>query len=114
MEEEKKESSCRRCCVCFSYQCYFTKGYMRFTREKVGYCSYNNKIVGNKETCEKWRSNQSKKYRMDKILVKSLNDTIGELVEVTSIIKDYLENKKLSEDVRDMLTKKLEAIDAEI
>lgn len=93
MLEEKQVQNSRRCQRCFGYQCYYTKGYMRFIREKLGYCAYNNKTVGNIETCEKWRSCQLKKYKIDNILVKALNDTLSELVEITSIIKDNIENK---------------------
>lgn len=114
MENETKENSGKRCYNCFSYHCHFTKGYMRFNREKTGVCDCMDKIVGHKDICAHWRSNQSRKRRLSEISVKTLNETIGMLVEITSVIKDDIENKNLSKLARERLNKKLDEIEAEI
>lgn len=113
MEETKNDNN-KRCYNCGSYYAHFTKGYMRFNREKTGRCAHGDKVVGHKDTCGCWRSNQYLRRRLSAISVKALNETIAALIEITSVIKDDIENKQLSELARMRLEKKLDDIEKEI
>ena len=113
-EDKKGQETKRRCFSCGSYECYYTKGYMRFNREKVGYCRRCDKITGNKDTCDDWNSNLYKRRRMGSISIKALNETIVSLTEVTEIIKEDIEHKHLHYLARERLEKKLNELETEL
>ena len=52
--KEKEKTSNKKCYGCGSYDCYYTKGYVRFNREKLGYCNKQKKVNPNQGNCEEW------------------------------------------------------------
>ena len=110
MENETK----KRCSACASYECYYTKGFVHYSREKIGFCRYLQKITGNKDTCEEWSSNSYKRRRLNTISVKLLNETVASLNELADIVKEDIENKHIRYLARERLNSKLNAIEAEL
>ncbi len=87
-QNEKAESNSKRCWCCGDYYPFYTKGFIRYNRERIGYCRKCEKIVGNGATCESWRNNSKRKRTINKFSMRVLNETLHTLSEVTQAILD--------------------------
>ena len=97
--EEKKEhigqgKINKRCCNCYFFNRYYTKGYCRFSKEDVGYCRKKESIKDKNTTCGEWRSNYIYTRHRGKVALRALNEILLNLNEIRQIIEEDKEIEK--------------------
>ena len=81
--EEKELKTPKHCLSCKYHETYYTKCGLTFYREKRGYCSQQQKLTENHDTCEEWqKKNGSFKRNMrqnatSKVVTKMAKDIFG-------------------------------------
>ena len=58
--EEKELKTPKHCLSCQYHETYYTKCGLTFYREKRGYCSQQQKLTENHDTCEEWKRKSGK------------------------------------------------------
>ncbi len=112
--ENTKNCNGRYCYNCGRFRRHYTLGYMKFIKEDTGNCTSQNGVTGYRDTCEDWYSNQYHSRRLSELSIKTLNETIAKLVEITSVIKEHLETKQLRGLARERMEKRLNDIENKI
>ena len=80
--EEKELKTPKHCLSCQYHETYYTKCGLTFYREKRGYCSQQQKLTENHDTCEEWqKKNGSFKRNMrqnatSKVVTKMVKDIL--------------------------------------
>lgn len=111
MEEEKSHE--KRCWGCGNYYPYYTKGYILYEKEKIGYCRCEKKIIKNDGTCKNWSSNHWYKNMRKKISLKKFSELMDSLLELLQIMKEeqIQSYNVLSEKQEERLIKEYEVHD---
>ena len=90
MEEQKKG----KCVYCGNYRGYYTKAPTCFKRESCGYCTHEQKVVKNGDTCEKWRKMRpcyGRKSYTSRALLKIMED----LAAIRQIFEEDREEEEI-------------------
>lgn len=91
MQEEK----CKECLKCKHYSPYYTKGYFKFNKLKIGLCRQKVKIVKSRENCDHWSKMQIRHPFFDKPTTeKALHEILAQLSEIKQIMEENAENEK--------------------
>ena len=91
MAEIKKE-----CWSCGSYHPYYIKGFCRFEKQNLGYCSKCKEQVGDKhQTCGLWRSNHLSRQMRKQVALKSLTEILQSLERLRIILEEEHEMNKI-------------------
>ena len=80
--EEKESKTPKHCLNCRYYETYYTKCASTFYRHKTGYCSQQQKLTENHDTCEEWK-------RKDGRFKRNLHRDVASEI-VTKMAKDIL------------------------
>lgn len=91
----------KKCWSCASFQNYYTKGYCKFTKEKVGYCSSREKIVDKNECCERWNYRQRFRARRKDVAISSIADVRDKLEVIEQILTEENELDKIHDEKDD-------------
>ncbi len=86
MKEENK-----KCWSCGYFQSFYTKGYCNLQKEKVGFCSFQNKIMDKNENCQKWNYRQRVRNMRKKMAICSIVEIHSKLEVIEQILIE--ENK---------------------
>ena len=86
MQEEQGNE--KRCWSCGHFYAYYTKGYIQFDKEKIGYCRHEKKIIRNNGTCKNWVNNHWRKSIRQKISLKKFSEMIDLLLALLQIFKE--------------------------
>lgn len=91
MEEKNK-----KCWSCIRFQRFYTKGYCSLQKEDVGFCSFQNKIVGKDESCQMWNYRQRIRNMRKQMAINSIIDIRSrlEVIEQLLIEESELNNIK--------------------
>lgn len=92
--EEENEKPNKKCAYCGNFDGYYTKGLHRFERTKQGFCSKHNKIVGNNECCECWRTNSKRFFYRKKVASRALFEMMMDLSAIRQIFQESREEEK--------------------
>lgn len=103
----------RRCYSCRRYKCYYTKGLIRFNRERTGLCVKNKRVTKHMDTCEHWQCNTLNRPMPSASSINALYETIAALTELAEIIKEDIEHKHIKHLAKERLERKLDEIESE-
>lgn len=90
MKEENK-----KCWSCAKYKAFYTKGFSYFDKEKIGHCLIHDKIIGNQESCDKWRYGQMSRNLRKEVALKSLTEILSRLTVIEQIMTEEYELDKI-------------------
>ena len=93
MKEENK-----KCWSCGRFQRYYTKGYCNLQKEEMGFCSFQNKIVGKDESCKMWNYRQRVRNMRKQMAISSIVDIRRKLEVIEQILMEESELDKIKND----------------
>ena len=78
--------------------CVVPKGYCNLQKEKVGFCSSQNKIVRKDESCTKWNYRQRVRNMRKQMAISSIVDIRSKLEIIERILTEEKEVEKIKNE----------------
>lgn len=93
MKEENK-----KCWSCGNFQRFYKKGHLNIQKEDIGFCPFQNKIVGKDESCKMWHYRQRVRKMRKQMAISSIVDIRSKLEVIEQILIEESELDKIKNE----------------
>ena len=91
-------SKVKECWNCRYYRAFYTKGFSRFNKQKIGICNVENRIIGDKHiSCDKWCNGFEIKNIRQVAAIKRIDETTDCFIQIKQIL---IEEKEELQDIK--------------